>query len=128
MNLCSFVVQRSLSPNIEEVCQSADREDNTNKRQFLVEIPRSIEISPVTLFRHLADRLDHLSDDNSDDAFPSYLIRPKRLKSSLSDIAGLNDATQLEFSLGHILDDRSKTSDVRFSSTYKSFHFSLLYT
>ncbi|CAF4199925.1 unnamed protein product, partial [Rotaria sp. Silwood2] len=70
----------------DEACQSNTQENTTKNRQFLIEVPGNIEISPAVLFRQLAEKFASLANDKNEDTSSNYLIRPKQSIASLSNI------------------------------------------
>lgn len=64
-------------------------------RQFLVEVPGNIEISPEILFRHLAEKFASMSNNKKVDTSSNYLIRPQESHRSLSNIVFTTDSRQM---------------------------------
>ena len=98
---------------VEKSGQSVGQESTTNNRQFLIEVPGNIDISPAVLFRYLGEKIVNISNNQNEDASANYLIRSKQTTVPLSNTAGMDDSRQMKSPFDHSSDKSNSSSEVR---------------
>lgn len=103
-----FLATTNLSISSSDgACQSNNQENSSKSRQFLIEVPGSIEISPAVLFRHLAEKFSASSTEKNDDTPFNYLIRSKASQQSLSSVISIKNSNVNHSNFGQGVSDRS---------------------
>jgi hypothetical protein len=98
----------------EKLCQSNDQESTTMNRQFLIEMPRNLDISPAVIFRYLGEKFANMPDDQNEVVPPNHLIRPKQTTISLSNMIDFNGSRHMDPPLDHSAGNLNSSSEVRF--------------
>ncbi len=101
---------------VDKVYQSNNQESATKNRQFLIEVPENIDISPAVIFRYLAEKFAHMPDDRNEVTTPNYLIRPQQTTISLSNMIDFNGSRRMTSPLDHSVGNSNSSSEVRFLS------------
>jgi hypothetical protein len=98
----------------EKLSPSNNEESSTHNRQFLIEIPGNLDISPAVIFRYLAEKFANMPNDQNEDVPANYLIRPTQATISLSNILDANGSRQMKSPMIHSPENSNSSSEVRF--------------
>ena len=127
----SFPASSSSSTTVsDEACQSNSHETTAKARQFIIELPGDIEISPAVLFRHLAEKFSNSSNHKNNDTPSNYLIRSKQSHPTLPHIVSITDSSNHKSHFIHSINSFHSSSDVRylFLFAYKKAYMFHIYT
>ncbi|CAF3998029.1 unnamed protein product [Rotaria magnacalcarata] len=92
----------------DEACQSNSHEPTAKARQFIIDVPGDIEISPAVLFRHLAEKF---SDSPNDVTLSNYLILSKQSHPTLSHVISITDSSSNNSHFTHSINNLHSSSD-----------------
>ncbi|CAF1455081.1 unnamed protein product [Rotaria sp. Silwood1] len=112
---CSMLLNcthNNSSTTVDGACQSSNEENTIKNRQFLIEVPGNIEISPAVIFRQLAEKFANLANNTNEDTSSNYLIRPKQSKTSLSNITCVNESIPMNSCFGDSRSDSHLSCDI----------------
>jgi hypothetical protein len=98
----------------DEVDHSNNQATTTKNRQFLIDVPGNIDISPAVIFHYLGDKFADMSNDQNGVAPPNYLIRPKQTTVSLSNMVDSNDSRLMSSPLDDSASNSNSSSEVSF--------------
>ena len=106
---------------VKTTSQLNDQESSTDTRQFLIEVPGNLDVSPAVLFRYLAEKFANVPIDQNEDGPADYLIRPKQTSVSLSGITDKNGARQIKSPSVHSPANSGSSLEVSFLPKYLVF-------
>jgi hypothetical protein len=120
--LFSAISNSSMAKETES--RSNDPESGTNNRQFLIEVPGNIDISPAVIFRYLAEKFANMSNEQNKDKTADYLIHSKQTATSLSNMIGVESSRDRTPHIDHSLDNSNSSSEVSSLAVYGATYFS----
>ncbi|UJR22440.1 hypothetical protein I4U23_025500 [Adineta vaga] len=106
------VTDKPLTTN-EKVQQTNNPDGSKKRRQWLIEMPEDINISPGVIFQYLSEKFFHIMNNQNDSiSSSSYLLRPEPSTLSTIDLKYLHNSKRITSPVDESSDDSNSSVEL----------------